>query len=307
MVYSAKSDSAGTVSQFTRRKKITITTAGTSTPALYQVMTTIAYELEMQADFQDVRFNTKAGTYIDYWIESHTASSTAAVWLELPDAIADPGSDYVWMYYGNSRLSDGSNGTNTFDFFDDFSGDLSKWTLTKTPPGSVSIVGGEAKITGNTAWNTNGMTSNYTVIRPAIIEWKTRPSANLSASLEGYGPQPLNHASGLYFHRDYYASLSLRRALDGSFTAAGALGSYTLTTQTVKFILKPTAGYTIFWDGTQKEDNAVWATDGRKIAFSMYSTLSFYVDDVRVRKYIVNEPTPSYGTAQHQRRVPAFL
>ncbi|MCK4919255.1 MAG: DUF2341 domain-containing protein, partial [Candidatus Pacebacteria bacterium] len=99
-VYTAKSD-ISTDSQFTNRKLITITTTGTSTPVNYQVKVTVPYDSDMQTDFQDVRFNTTAGTYIDYWIESSTTSTTADIWLELPDAIADPGSDDIYMYYGN--------------------------------------------------------------------------------------------------------------------------------------------------------------------------------------------------------------
>ena len=126
MVYTALSDDISTLSQFTRRRAITITTGGTSTPVNYQVKLTITYESEMQADFDDLRFNTKAGTYIDYWIESYTALRSAIIWVELPDAITDPGSDYIWMYYGNTSLSDGGVGTDTF--LSHFDGDSTGWT-----------------------------------------------------------------------------------------------------------------------------------------------------------------------------------
>ena len=120
MPYSAKSDDSGTINQFTRRKEVIITTGGTSTPADYQVKLTITYESEMQADFDDLRFNTLSGGYIDYWIESYTASTTATVWVELPDAITHPGNDSIYMFYGNTSLQSESNGTDTFVFFEGF-------------------------------------------------------------------------------------------------------------------------------------------------------------------------------------------
>jgi len=117
MTYDAKSDSGGTVSEFTHRIYILITTTGTSIPALYQVKVTIPWQPEMQTSFQDIRFNTAAGDYIDYWIESHTDSTTAEVWLELPNAITDPGSDTIWMYYGNAGLIDGGDGNAVFPVY----------------------------------------------------------------------------------------------------------------------------------------------------------------------------------------------
>lgn len=151
MVYLALSDDSSTESQFTRRKKITITTSGTSTPVGYQIKFTIDFESEMQADFEDIRFNTQAGEYIDYWVESYTASTTAIVWVELPDAITDPGSDYIWMYYGNISLSDGSDVGDTFVFGDDFPGsslDTGKWTeQLKGTGGSIVVSGGECALT----------------------------------------------------------------------------------------------------------------------------------------------------------------
>jgi len=112
-IYTAKSD-INTDSQFTNRKLITITTTGTSTPVNYQVKVTVPYDSNMQIDFQDVRFNTTDGTYIDYWIESSTTSTTADIWIELPDAITDPGSDDIYMYYGNGVLNDSGDRSTVF-------------------------------------------------------------------------------------------------------------------------------------------------------------------------------------------------
>ena len=194
MVFSALSDSS-TVSQFTRKKSVTITTGGISTPVNYQQKLTITYEPEMQADFDDIRFNTKAGGYIDYWIESYTASTTATVWVELPDAIIDPGLDAIWMYYGNSGLSDGSIGTDTFEFFDDFSGDLSKWTFVDAQGsgGSSSIVSDRLKII-SVASNKYAGTSSST-FSSGIMECNLEgnPDSTYQWGGVGFGASETNH------------------------------------------------------------------------------------------------------------------
>ncbi|NOR85467.1 DUF2341 domain-containing protein, partial [archaeon] len=99
---------------FSNREQITITTNGTSTPADYQVKLNISYESEMQADFDDIRFTNASDSEIAYWIESKVDSNYANIWVNLSDAITDPGSDIIWMYYGNPGLSDGGVGTDTF-------------------------------------------------------------------------------------------------------------------------------------------------------------------------------------------------
>ncbi|MCK5413627.1 MAG: DUF2341 domain-containing protein, partial [Candidatus Pacebacteria bacterium] len=144
LVYTAKSDSIGTISEFSRRTPITITTTGTTTPVNYQVKATVLYKSLMKTSFEDVRFNTQAdgsGTYIDYWIESHTDSITTDVWLELPTGITDGNNDTVYMFYGNAGLSDGGNITDTMVFGDDFLGsslDVSKWNSGGATTPSIS-------------------------------------------------------------------------------------------------------------------------------------------------------------------------
>lgn len=83
-------------------------------------------------DFSDVRFTAADGTtLLDYWLEtgSLTSGSQASFWVEVS---ADLGSDQtIYVYYGNTGATTTSNGTNTFPFFDDFTGsilDAAKWT-----------------------------------------------------------------------------------------------------------------------------------------------------------------------------------
>jgi len=76
----------------------------------------------------DIRFTKSDGTTpLDHYREEYDASD-GTWWIEL-DAIGSSGDTDFYIYYGKSSDSDGSNGDNTFIFFDDGElGNLSRWT-----------------------------------------------------------------------------------------------------------------------------------------------------------------------------------
>jgi hypothetical protein len=123
-------------SSYPKRKSINISSSEALTN--FQVSLNIAYDSDMQADFDDLRFaaNDKT-TLLSYYIESKTDSSTAKVWVKVPSLAT--GSNNIYMYYGNASATSASSGTDTFDFFDDFntgSSPSSHWTVVE---GSWSI------------------------------------------------------------------------------------------------------------------------------------------------------------------------
>ena len=81
---------------------------------------TVAYDADMQADFDDLRFTDDSGTTtIDYFIASTTVSNSAEVWVEVPSL---PASDTatIYMYYDNPTATTTSSSTATFIAADDF-------------------------------------------------------------------------------------------------------------------------------------------------------------------------------------------
>jgi hypothetical protein len=111
----------------------------------------------------DMRFTASdETTALDYYIESVTASGTsylATVWVEVAADLSSTNQD-IYVYYGKSDATDGSNGDNTFPFFDNFPGssiDGDKWTtLVGTPTvesGYVKLQSNE-RIKGNTVVGT---------------------------------------------------------------------------------------------------------------------------------------------------------
>jgi hypothetical protein len=289
---SAKSDDAGTISWFTRRKEITITTNGTSTPANYQVELTIAHETAMNTNFEDIRFNTKAGGYIDYWIESEDGS-TATVWIELPDAITHPGSDEIWMYYGNGVLSDGGDGDDVFIFFEDMNGDMSKWTVTG---GTVEIVNNKMVLNGvGDAVRSN----NLLPVPPYRVDitWQSS-STNIQW---GFGTSDLNVGgdgsdsaqfkpwnTGFIFTAQYKDGIRTQADRSGQDNAIQT-GQIAITNNEVIY----------YWNDFGS--TATQSTNVPDEAMYLYAWWNQYnpgyIYDFRVRKYIANEPTPiTYGT-----------
>ena len=85
-----------------------------------------------QTDFSDIRFtwfNATSSSEVEcsYWIENSTVGSSAVFWVKVPQ-ISGTSNSTIYIYYGKTGVATTSNGTNTFEFFDDFSGTLSKWT-----------------------------------------------------------------------------------------------------------------------------------------------------------------------------------
>lgn len=89
-------------------------------------------------DYGDIRFTTSDRvTELNYWIEVIEATY-ADIWINT--TIATSGST-IYIYYGNAEATTTSSGDDTFELFDDFSGDsvdLEKWNVLHTP----TITGG---------------------------------------------------------------------------------------------------------------------------------------------------------------------
>lgn len=308
MVYSAKSDDTDTISQFTRLKYIYVTTNGSSTPANYQVKLIIDYEPEMQADFSDIRFNTLGNIYIDYWIESKTDSVTATVWVKLPDAITDPGSDTIWMYYGNAGLSDGGNGNDTFLFFDDFSGDLSKWDTTGTPSISAGIVSlnDDDVIVSKTKFGYGYCFEGYSKAdeQDTGLIAAMETDANQDNCLQIFNTDA---------NPDDFDKFRMAMVEGGSWTQNDNDNWDDFRTTFLNYRIKRPAADDVTFEQvahTVQYTSGNIPTVNLGLAFRVWDSSqesTLQVEWGFVRKYIADKPTILYGTSQHQRRVPQFI
>lgn len=110
----------------------------------YQVFINVTYDSDMQPDFDDLRFtwydeSSDAEVNIDYWLDKYVDSEYALVWVEVP-SIKALGQETLYMYYGDPDAVSGSNGEETFIFFDGFSTDTTAnyqlWSPLFPPPSS---------------------------------------------------------------------------------------------------------------------------------------------------------------------------
>ena len=168
------------------RKPISITGTGTAL-ADYQINLPVSYVSGMNSDFSELRFKDSSGNILSYWIESYVASTSAQVWVKVP-SIAAIGTTTIYMYYGNAGASSASNGEDTFIFFDDFSGDLSKWN-THVALGTVGINAGAGypapclEIGGGSTSAPYGFTAvgtdaSYSAFQNGIIEADIYPATD---------------------------------------------------------------------------------------------------------------------------------
>jgi hypothetical protein len=98
----------------------------------------------MMYDFRDLRFFQSDGTELDFWIESKTDGSSAVAWVK-PERASQ---NRIYCFYGNPEATSRSNGSKTFDFFDDFSGSALSSLWTKTGTVTVSVSNSVLTLTG---------------------------------------------------------------------------------------------------------------------------------------------------------------
>lgn len=99
----------------------------------------VPYQAGMQADFADVRFTEEDGeTLIAHHRFDYTSGISATFWIKVPATPA--AGKTIYIYWNNPDAEDVSDPDNVYVFWDDFSGDLSKWNI-QASNGTVLWVG----------------------------------------------------------------------------------------------------------------------------------------------------------------------
>ncbi|OQB05190.1 MAG: hypothetical protein BWY21_02058 [Parcubacteria group bacterium ADurb.Bin216] len=281
---------------YSRRKPITINSVESLTN--HQVKMTIAYDSDMQTDFDDLRFTASDGqTLLNYWIESKTNSSTADVWIKIPSLAI--GSNKIYMYYGNPSVSTTSNGDNTFIFFDHFDGSVastSKWSWAAPVSNStLSLLG-----TSSTAWtaiatnNSTFITIGTTVdIRAKAYHYNSTSYGEQIRTNGGSGEQSIGLAYVLSGHQGQYRNTI-------SSASFGAISGYTNQTWAVFSITKLASS--ALYQCNRANDviisgNYYSNPQGLFIGTERLNA-RLDIDWVLIRKYSSTPPTISWGTEQ---------
>lgn len=288
-----------TYRQFSYYREITVT----NSPAVanYQMMVTVPYSAHMKPDFGDIRFvGTDGTTLYNYWMQEKSDGSSAVFWVNVPAA----GTTLFRMYYGNSTLTTTSDGTGTFDFFDDFSGDLSKWVVEK-PVGvyprieSGYLAAGGGITSGAYGHTSLGSSPTYTTFQDGIVEFRHQHSSQSIGEVAFRGVFATN--------RGYKGRWDARSGSEQVFLRPPYSGWANIGTAVPKWV---TAGpwyqgklvvhgnvMELYDDGSLKgtaTDNT-YATAGEIALQNHYGSYTNF-DDVRVRKYVATEPVTSVGS-----------
>jgi hypothetical protein len=299
---------------YTKRKPITITNGSGAALSNYQVKLSIAYDADMQADFDDLRFTSSdKKTELSYWIESKTNSSSATVWVKVP-SIPTTGTT-IYVYYGNSTVATTSNGDNTFVLFDDFNAssiNASKWVEVDSS-GYVNQTGGTLRINnGPVNWGNTGMYSVADLPRSSlVIEGKYMNNCTAGAyyrdttmlwmkdtSTSIDYPKFTNAFYAVWYNNSFYWTNY------ESGTNIAPTGALVCNTQyRLRQIVKPAGGAIT---QLSSNDGASWTTvrdsanyaGAFKVGITHYDGGVVFIDDLTVRNYASTEPVPTVGAEQ---------
>jgi hypothetical protein len=192
-----------------------------------------------KTDFSDIRFTNNAGdTLLGYWLEQKTDSNNAIFWVKVNDDLSSSPAT-IYVYYGNSGASSASNGDSTFLFFDDFSGNLSKWTIDPANTDMVSISAGALRHDPDPSQSRNSYSdtriiTNSFQMTDGIIEYKVYLAGSSSSSPRiihqlGWRVQSLNLENGYCWRlQNSAADGGPLKFASGSWSAFGS--AYNATT-----------------------------------------------------------------------------
>lgn len=293
---------------WSRKAPITINNAGSGLTA-YQVKVNVTYDSDMKPDFDDIRFADADGsTLLSHWRESYTASTSAIFWVKVP--AVPSGSKTIHMYYGNAAASSASDGAATFVFFDDFSGDLSKWNIHidtdvaitssyGNPAPSLEISGG---ITSSPyGFAAIGSDATYTGFQDGIIEADVYPATEALPEIIFRGNYASNTGyKGRWDCRTGTESPWMKPPYSGWAAFGTEVTRFGIANQwqKVKLVINGST-FTIYSNDSLKSSitDTQYSGPGEIGLANHYGTYARF-DNVRVRKYASPEPTTGVGSEE---------
>jgi len=172
-----------------------------------------------RTDFGDVRFtwfNYSSGSEVecDYWIEELKLGDSAQFWVEIPKILSEI-NNTIYIYYGKNDATTTQNGSNTFTFFDDFNGTLSKWTVIG---GTWQIENGELSAT-TTTYGQRIRANNFIFGNHSVhvkVEWISGTYFEHGPYVRGQSPNEQNNGYMTYLSTWTYDSRHRISKMSGS-------------------------------------------------------------------------------------------
>ena len=172
------------------RRTITVPNPGATTLTDFQVKITLNSSTpfdftKSKSDGSDIRVASDNGTtLIPFWIESwDDGAQLATLWVKVP-IIPASGTTNILLYYGNAAATSVSNGTSTFNFFDDFelwitSGSTGWADIASTPDpakadNTIAVANGKLYVFGGYGANSSVFLDEVFEYDPGTNAWTTK-------------------------------------------------------------------------------------------------------------------------------------
>jgi len=273
-----------------------------------------------RSDFGDIRFTKSDGvTFLDYWMESYTASDNAVFWVEIADDLST-NNQTIYIYYGNTSATTTSNGASTFLFFDDFATNtLDNYTETYDSGGSPAFsydASGQRVVGYTTDAKQHHLTHNTFTVSDHKIGVKIISGQDGGMCFR-FVDQYNFYLVNFYDSSDPSTPNCIRvwRRASGTWTE---LGNYVSISNTAGSVHQLYFGFYgiylyVWWDGTLVIDMRFLGTMftsgkfGPRIS-STPSTNPCYHDDLRVSKFVASEPNHgSWGSEETLNKITKTL
>ena len=283
----------------------------------YQVNVTVdtaglILDSKMQLDGDDIRFTDSDGTtLLNYGIESGINTDTTKIWVNV-SSVSTSGTT-IYMYYGNLSASSVSNGTATFEFFDDFD-NVDNWeyqtfynwgdnhTIFSVSNGSLVITSSDNNRAGPT---TKAAQLSQGQKFEARVVTRSGSANTIQLLYQSYGNtyENIPYAPNVYevWIAQNHVGTKLYGPGPGEDVSSNPYIEY-MTTDYVHFGTRE--------KGEVYNENSAWDTANFKLAFYTYSLGTIEIDWVFVRKYVCSEPGVTIGSEEEkepsQQPIPEF-
>lgn len=267
-----------------------------------------AQQTSGNANGNDIRFTASNGSTLqDYWIESWSAtgtSVTATIWVE----VATSGESTIYMYYGNNAATAGTDGINTFDFFDDFTGagiDTGKWS---GDTGSASLSGGIMTLTATaTGWKSLYSINYYA--SPAVFASRVLIADPSSAGRNDF--VALDADGSDYINFDTFADSTKHIRSNANSSGVQPTSNYTTGSYSIlemQWIKE--SGTKFLQNGTEVQNSPINTNipqSNLKTGYDVYrasGTQTILADWIYVRKYNASEPAATVQNEETPNTAP---
>lgn len=304
------------------RKRVSVENTDVTTYTDAAVQLFVAYDSDMQADFDDLRFTAADGTtLLSHWVASTTNSTQAEVWVKVP-SLTGEAITTLYAYYNNPSATTTSSSTAVFTAADDFEdGDISEYsgeTVDFTVDGTFAYGGAYGiDATGNETGRTESggaYTLGQTISQGETIRFNQYIDAGAGVTDEvctKFGIQSSGAPSSNYaVCTDLNGTdrlVLVRNAVDTADTApAVTLSSDTISVTTGWHTIEIDWGTddaisAVLYDAAGGEVGTVAATDSTYTSggfgFSFWFQKGGW-DNITARPTLTTEPTITFGAEQ---------